>query len=199
MNFTGKLKVLWLAVLLLVACIEVSMIGNKQEVAIRGAFGCSVPATTNNNIPLTDMQFDFVRFARYDIRNRHPLGPSEIQKWQVEQIDKLRLRSNYINLQYYVLRELYKGKEGKVVLISRIYQMENSAWLASYDPHNKLVGFKTVFYNEFALNTSSTTSFIKNNQINIRRRYLDVETDAQTEYRQSFQINMGLQFVAINS
>lgn len=76
-----------------------------------------------------------------------------------------------------------------------MHEMEDFAWLVSYDPFGKVIDSKTVFYDEYAENITQITSVFKNNQIRIKTYKMDLETEEETVTYQTFSINPSLNFV----
>ncbi len=150
-------------------------------------------------IPLPDMDFDIEQFGENEIEKDHPLTASEIQQMQMEEIDRPLYQNDVSDFKYYLLKELYNGKEGKILLISRASEMENFAWLANYDAQNKLVDSKTVYYDEWAESAVRTTSAIRDSKIIISQFMLDIETGIENKKVNTFYINEDLKFASDHS
>lgn len=150
-------------------------------------------------VPLPDRNFDLEQFGENKIKNNHPLTALELKQLYIKEIDRPLSQYDLSDFKYYLLQEIYKDKEGKVVLISRNSEMENFAWLATYDVQNNLIDFKTVFYDEWAESAVRTTSIIRNNKIIISQFMLDFETGKENKKVNTFYINEALNFVADNS
>lgn len=168
-------------------------------------FGCSqknnqliTVKSGKSIIPLSNMIFDAEQFGLEEIKNEHPLSDSEIQELHIQRIDQIDKIANYPNLNYYSLKEIYSEDNKNIVLLSRVYEMENYAWLASYDAENNLIDFLNVFYDEFAEGASQTTSIIKNNKIIITNYTMDLKTGQETNQLQTYMVNDSLNFILIN-
>ena len=173
-------------------------------VGILFLFGCSqnndkliTVKSVNSVIPLSNMVFDAEQFGLEEIENEHPLSALEIQDLHIQRIDQIDKMSDYPNLSYYSLKEIYSEDEGKIILLSRVYEMEDYAWLASYDAENNLIDFLKVFYDEFAEGASQTTSVIKNNKIIITNYKMDLKTGHETNQLQTYYVNDSLKFILV--
>ncbi len=149
--------------------------------------------------PLPDMDFDAEQFGENEIESDQPLTAAVIEQMQIVEIDRPLYQNDVSDFKYYLLKELYNGENGKILLISRTSEMENFAWLATYDMQNKLVDSKTVYYDEWAESAVRTTSAIRNNKIIISQFMLDFETGNENKKVNTFYINEALKFVSDHS
>lgn len=145
-------------------------------------------------IPLPDMNFDLDQFREKEIRNGHLLSASEQQKLQVSEIDRPIYQDDISEFQYYFLKEMYKGKEGKILLLSRRAEMEAFAWLVSYDKQDRLIDYLQIYYDEWAESAVNNTSVIRNDSISIRKYKMDLETGKEHLKTIVFQIDNELKF-----
>ncbi|MFA7616294.1 MAG: hypothetical protein WBF83_09415 [Moheibacter sp.] len=152
-------------------------------------------------IPLPDMNFDLEQFGEKEIQNNQPLSGSDLKELQIDKIDKYFPDTNgsLSGIDYYLLKEMYSGIEGKILLISRTSEMENNAWLATYDTKDQLTDSKKVFYDEWAESMMQTTSEIKNNTIIISEHELDMEAEKTITKTKAFQVGKNLKFVENHS
>lgn len=147
-------------------------------------------------IPLPDMIFDVEQFGEKGMQNSQPLSVSDLKKLQIDKIDEYfpGTENDLSEVNYYLLKEMYSGKEGKILLISRTSEMENNAWLATYDTKDQLTDSKKVFYDEWAESMMQTTSEIKNNTIIISEHELDMEAEKTITKTKVFQVGKDLKF-----
>jgi len=156
------------------------------------------------SIPLPDMEFDMEKFGQKGMVSNQPLFSSDVEKWHINKIDEYlqgieNNPSNNSDVNYYLLKEIYTGKEGRILLISRTSEMEAIAWLVTYDMQNNLVDSKKVYYDEWAESAMQTTSVIKNNTITVREYKMDLGTGKETTTTKVFQIGSDLKFMEIHS
>lgn len=149
--------------------------------------------------PLPDMDFDAEQFGEKEIKNDQPLTAAANKQLQIEEIDRPLYQNDVSDFKYYLLKELYNGEKGKILLISRASEMENFAWLATYDAQDKLVDYKTVYYDEWAESAVRTTSAIRANKIIISQFMLDFETGNENKKVNTFYVNEALKFVSDHS
>lgn len=149
--------------------------------------------------PLPDMDFDAEQFGEKEIENDLPLTAAAIEQLQIVEIDRPLYQNDVSDFKYHLLKELYNGENGKILLISRASEMENFAWLATYDVQNKLVDSKIVYYDEWAESAVRTTSAIRDNMITISQFMLDFETGQENKKVNTFYINEALKFVSDHS
>lgn len=154
--------------------------------------------TASTIIPLPNMIFDLEKFGENGIKNSHPLTAAEQKQFQLSEIDRPLYQSDLSDFNYYLLKEIYKGKEGKVLLLSRTAEMEAFAWLATYDLNDKLIDFKKVYYDEWAESTENTTSVIKNNKITLSEYVMNLESGKETTKTKVFQIGSDLKFKEVH-
>ncbi|MGB7498984.1 MAG: hypothetical protein WA897_03735, partial [Moheibacter sp.] len=145
--------------------------------------------------------FDLEQFGEKEIQNNQPLSGSDLKELQIDKIDKYFPDTNgsLSGIDYYLLKEMYSGIEGKILLISRTSEMENNAWLATYDTKDQLTDSKKVFYDEWAESMMQTTSEIKNNTIIISEHELDMEAEKTITKTKAFQVGKNLKFVENHS
>ncbi len=192
-------KIFSVVLIFAVACnANTSTSDNQHTEQTASAVSEATQSASTQPVPLPDMVFDMEHFGENEIRNDHPLSAAEIEQLQIEEIDRPLYQDDLSDFKYYVLKELYNGKEGKIILISRTSEMESFAWLASYDTQGKWIDSKTVFYDEWAESAVSNTSLISDNKITISQYMLDFETEQENTKVNTFYINKGLKFVADN-
>jgi len=167
---------------------------NKADAITANATADSV---TTNALPLPEMKLNMEQFGQTDISNEQPLSVSEQQQLQVSEIDKPLYEEDIAAFTYYLLKEMYNGKEGKILLISRTAEMEVFAWLASYNPQGKLIDFKNVYYDEFAEGAKNKTSIIHDNRIQIRQYEMDLGSGEESVQTKTFEIGSNLKFTLI--
>ena len=157
----------------------------------------TAPASTT--VPLPNMVFDIEHFGERGINNNHPLSTSEQQRLQVGEIDQPLYQNDLSDFKYYLLKEIYKDKEGKILLLSRTSEMEAFAWLATYDTQEKLVDYQTVYYDEWAESLVNNTSIIRDNCITLRQYQRDLGTGRESIKTKVFQINGDLKFKELHA
>lgn len=150
-------------------------------------------------IPLPDMEFDMEKFGQKGMVSDQPLFSSDLKKYQLKKIDKYfpdadSELSDNSDVNYYLLKEMYTGKEGRILLISRTSEMEAIAWLATYDIQNNLIDSKRVYYDEWAESAMNIMSIIKNNTITVSEYEMDLGTGKETTTTKVFQIGSDLKF-----
>lgn len=156
---------------------------------------------TNSKISLPDLLLDIEKFGEKEIQNGKELTALEIKNLGLEKMDAAVFSriSEYPGIKYFFLNNVYSGKNGSVKLLSRTYEMENQAWLATYDASNQLVDFKLVFYDEFAESAHQIETKIKNSEISITDLRLNFDTDEQEARTDSSTIDENLKFKNITT
>lgn len=152
-------------------------------------------ASVIEKIALPNMVLDVDNFGVSGITNRQRLSNSEIEKLHLQQISNPERNEYYPEIDFYLLHEIDSVENGKILLISGIYEMENFAWLVSYDISGKVIDYRTVFYDEFAESIAQITSVFKNDEIQIKTYKMDLETEDETVTYQTFSINSSLKFI----
>lgn len=174
---------------------------NKADSNISKATATADSVMTNI-LPLPDMIFDVEKFGENEMKSSQTLSGSDLEKYQLKKMDESFPDrdsdfSDNSDVNYYLLKEMYKGKEGEILLISRTSEMENNAWLATYDLQFHLVDFKRVYYDEWAESLMQITSVIKNNKITISKHELTLEDEKTITTTNIFQIRSDLKFTII--
>lgn len=185
---------------LLIGCKNENKVSEVQEVQTPEISESSAEAV----IPLPDMEFDMEKFGQKGMVSNQPLFSSDVKKWHINKIDEYfpdseNNPSGNSDVNYYLLKEMYTGKEGRILLISRTSEMEAIAWLATYDMQNNLVDSKRLYYDEWAESATHTTSVIKNNTITVSEYEMDLGTGKETTTTKVFQIGSDLKFREIHS
>ena len=168
---------------------------NHQEDPPAGTAETSV----SSPIPLPDMGFDAEPFGEEEMKNEHPLSTTELQQWQISEIDRPLYQDDLSDFRYYLLKEVYTGPEGKVLLISRTSENEAFAWLASYDADDGLIDHQTVYYDEWAESALGITSVVRNDTITVSHYMMDLQTGEETTRIDTLQLNRALKFTAFNT
>jgi len=156
-------------------------------------------ACVSASVPLPDMVFDTAPFGEKEMKNEHPLSATEQQQWQISEIDRPLYQDDLSDFRYYLLKEVYAGSEGKVLLISRTSENEAFAWLASYDADDGLIDHQTVYYDEWAESALGITSVVRNDTITVSHYMMDLQTGEETTRIDTLQLNRALKFTAFNS
>jgi hypothetical protein len=155
--------------------------------------------TTTTTIPLPDMELTIEEFGENGMMGNQPLFSSDLKKYQIKKMDEYFQDSDSnafdnSDINYSLLKEMYTGKEGRILLISRTSEMEAIAWLATYDMQSNLVDFKRVYYDEWAESAMHITSVIKSNTITVSEYEMDLGTGKETTKTKVFQIGSDLKF-----
>lgn len=144
-------------------------------------------------ISLPDMEFDMDDFGMNGITDGKELSAEEIIEFQIQKIYSDDT-DNTPDLKYFLLKTMYEGENGKVLLISQEYQMWITAWLVIYEKDNSLKDFKEIFFDEFAEGFTYTTAAITNNEIRMEKYNFDPLTEKETKDSLSYCISENLVF-----
>lgn len=95
---------------------------------------------------------------------------------------------------YHIIDTLFSGPNVKVLVIGREYESENYAWVAVYDSNNKLIDFKTVYYDN-AEGFMSVETGIKNNLLSITTYNEYAEKEKDKKVTAVFRIDENNKFI----
>ncbi|HTO17257.1 MAG TPA: hypothetical protein VLZ83_15945 [Edaphocola sp.] len=171
---------------------------NSDKISSQENEKSTVSITDKSKVFLPDMTLDIEQFGENEIKKGVLLAVHNMETLQINKIDKLENPAEHNDAHYYLLREIYKGENGQVVLLSRTSEMESIAWMISYNSKNELLDYKTVFYDEWAESISQISSIIQNNRIIITKYNLNLENEEETTTTESFYLNNSLKFVSEN-
>lgn len=150
-------------------------------------------------VSLPNLNLDSEKFGEAGIRNGKVLSAEEIKNLGLDRMDAevTKRISDYPDIKYFLLKDSHSGENGSVKLLSRTYEMENQAWMATYDKSNQLVDFLLVFYDEFAESAHQIETKIQNDEIVITEHQLNFETDKENITSVTYEINNDLKFQKI--
>lgn len=188
-----QILVIVIAINLFFSCIDKTVNPDTDSAARAKQITSDIPA-----VSLADTQFDIAKFEEgNEIMKGKLVNTNEMKDLHLNQIDKIDRLSDYPGIKYYNLKELHNGLNGKILVLSRVSEMEMYAWLVSYSPDGHLIDFKTVFYDEFAEGFESITSKIEENKIKINHSRYDFENEKDSVSTQTFYIDKSLKFALV--
>lgn len=124
-----------------------------------------------------------------------PLSEQQQDQLSLNKIDDAQKRiKDYLDIQYYCVDTIFENGYGKVLLISRHYEMEDYAWLVIYDSKMNLKDYKTVFYDEYAESVHHIYAKFENPHILLTEYKMNLNDGTEQTDTMYFAISNKLEF-----